>query len=510
MKNAKPIDLLKINEWDIELQNDKNQKVATNALYLNKINSVAVVGDSRKNKISQFSNDYQIPTSVITDQKQSGRCWMFATLNMLRHNFMKINGIDNFEFSQSYCVFWEKFERANAFLEKIISTSQQELDSREVVDLLENGFSDGGYFEMSVNVIKKYGVVPSYVMPDNFNVSNSYVLNKLINIVLKKGAIQLRKTYDEEDINKIKTETLSNVFYLLTLIYGEPPKKFNLEFFGKNNKKAKVLNVIKNVTPLEMYKKTKVNLDDFITLIHVPLKQYKYNQMYELEHSAHIYEKGNMRFLNVDRQTLDLAINAMIEYKQPIWFACDVGHYFDLENGIWDINMFDYESLFDVNFNHDISDLLEYKHFSPNHAMTLVGCHSDEKEYKQFVKSKLSKTKKYDLNLLKELWSDNKIKALKIENSWGSKYGSKGHFIITEEWRKKYLTEVVVSKELLKKFIKEHKAIDNKSFAKFKFKNASTKNKKEEIIYEELFGKGLKTKPIKVEHWSVFFNEVNK
>ena len=510
MKNAKPIDLHKINEWDLELKLDKNQRIATNALYMNKINSVALVGESRKNKITQFSNDYQVSTSVITDQKQSGRCWMFATLNVLRHNFMKINGIDNFEFSQSYCVFWEKFERANVFLEKIIATKEKDLDSREIIDLLENGFSDGGYFEMSANVIKKYGIVPSYVMPDNYNVSNSYVLNKLINIVLKKAAIQLRKTYDEEEINKIKFDALNNVYYLLTLIYGVPPKKFTLEYFGKNNKKVKVLNIFKNVTPIEMYKKTKVNLDDFITLIHVPLKQYKFDQVYELENSAHIYEKGNMRFLNVDRQTLDLAINAMLEYKQPTWFACDVTHYFDLESGIWDNQMFDYESLFGVNFSDNIGELLEYKHFSPNHAMTIVGSHSDEKEYKQFVKTKLSRTKKYDINLLKEIWSDNKTKALKIENSWGSKYGTKGHFVITEEWRKKYLTEVVVSKELLKKFIKEHKAIDNKSFAKFKFKGTSARNKKEQIIYDELFGKGLRTKPIKVEHWSVFFNEVKK
>lgn len=510
MKNARPIELQKIKEWDSELKLDKNHKIATNALYMNKINNVAFVGSSRQNKITQFSNDYQITTSVITDQKQSGRCWMFATLNILRHNFMKINGIDNFEFSQSYCIFWEKFERANAFLEKIILSSEKDLDSREMVDLLENGFSDGGYFEMSANIIKKYGIVPSYVMPDNFNVSNSYVLNKLINVILKKAAVSLRKIYDEEEINKIKNDTLSNIYFLLTLIYGEPPKKFNLEFFGKNNKKGKVLNVFKNISPIEMYKKTKVNLDDFITLIHVPLKQYKFNQVYELENSAHIYEKGNMRFLNVDRETLDLAINAMLEYKQPIWFACDVTHYFDLENGIWDKNMFDYEGLFDVTFDHNITNLLEYRHFSPNHAMTIVGSHSDEKEYKQFVKSKLTKTKKFDIQLLKEIWSDNKTKALKIENSWGAKYGTKGHFVITEEWRKKYLTEVVVNKELLKKFIKEHKTIDNKSFAKFKFKNSNKNIKKDQVIYDELFGNGLKTKPIKVEHWSVFFSEVSK
>lgn len=508
MEKAKPINLDEIREYQEELNNDFKHKIATNALYSNKINDVAFVGKSRINHVHEFTNDYQISSSTVTDQKQSGRCWMFATLNVLRHHFCKENEISNFEFSQSYCVFWEKFERANAFLEKMISHKHLDLDSRENVDILENGFGDGGYFEMSANIIKKYGLVPSYVMPDNFNVSNTLVLNKLINLKLKKAALELRVTEEREKITEIKHECLSEVYYLLTLIYGTPPEKFDLEYFSTNKKKEKVFNSFKNITPLELYKRTKVNLDDYVTLIHVPLKQYPFNQIYELKNSYNVYEKGNMTFLNVDRETMNIAINAMLEYKQPMWFACDVSYYFDLQSGIWDDEMYDYETLFDTEFNHEIDEMLAFNQFSPNHAMTMVGCHWDDKEYKTFVKTKISKNKTFDLDLLKSIWAERKIKKLKVENSWGNKHGNKGYFIITDSWKDKYLTEVVVNKNILKKFVKEHKHLDSKSFANFKFKPVDSLTKKEDIIYHLLFDKGLNTKPIQVEHWSVFFSSL--
>lgn len=156
----------------------------------------------------------ELPTDNVTNQKQSGRCWLFSTLNVLRHDFGAKHKAKNFTLSQSYNFFWDKLERANLFYEKVIETADKPLDDREVRSYFDFAGHDGGQWHMAVSLVKKYGVVPSYVMPESFNTSATNGLASALADKERKDALALRRLAqagDQEGLEKARKTFLSKV-----------------------------------------------------------------------------------------------------------------------------------------------------------------------------------------------------------------------------------------------------------------------------------------------------------
>lgn len=501
MKNARPINLNEIKDHSNEIEKDPLFISVRNALTKNKVPEIVVNYKDNNNLSNEFSIDNINSTSTITNQNMSGRCWLFATLNMIRDKFAKDNKIENFEFSQSYCAFWDKFERANAFLDNIAKTARLDIDDRLVNSLFSMCNSDGGFFSMSVDVISKYGLVPKSVMPDSFSAQNTLVMNKLVEAKLKQGAKAIRNAVAQGlDVIKERKKILFDIYKILVMCYGEMPKSFDFEYYTKDSKGKKVVKRFKNVTPLQMLKKTKFDLNDYVTITTSPYKKLKYNQMYELEYTSSITEKNDVNFLNVDRNTFKLLTFAMVDSKTPIWFACDVDHFGDRQKGWWDDKSYDFESAFGMKFETNIANQVEFWQVSANHAMSLVGMDYDAEKTKANIKSYFAKNKKFDYESFKELAKQLKINRWKIENSWGSKNGNKGFFVMTDSWFDKYVVDIVVSKKALAQWLKNPSFLEKSQLSKLKDKDL--KGKKDIWLYEKLIGEGLKTKPIGLKPWS--------
>lgn len=488
MKKAKPINYQKYFDLLKEWSKSENFKIATNALVFNSISDMTVNPKERNLQPFSFSFDIKSSAMPVSNQNMSGRCWLFAALNMLRPVVAKKLNIDNIEFSESFLAFWDKFERVNIFLEKIIETSNEPLTSRELDTLLTNGIGDGGFFEMAVAVIKKYGIVPLEIMPDSFTAKNTDLLNTLINKRLKIAASDIRKANkDTAEQQEIKKECLKSVLEILRRCYGPIPQEFEYTYKAKI-KKNQVPKHLHLKSPKDFYDKyVNFDFDDYIDLCSIPIKDKPYNQMYELEESRSIIESKNVYFLNVEMWLFKLAIIATLADKKPLWFACDVNFYGSRQQGIWDFKANDYDSLFNIKFNKNRSEMSQIYHIASNHAMLLCGFDLDEihtdKNQLNLVKTfdkKSSIFEKYQKSI--ETLSINRWK---VENSWGDKHGNKGFFSITDNWFNQFVSQAIVSKSAIKKFLENPKFI-NKKLASL-ISNSSA--------YQELFDKGLKTKP---------------
>lgn len=501
MKNARPINLNEIKEFASELEKDSLFISVRNALTKTKVSEIVIDYKENNNLSHEFSRDFLLSSATITDQNMSGRCWLFATLNMIRDKFAKDNKIDNFEFSQSYCAFWDKLERANAFLDNIVKTARLDIDDRLIYTLLQLCNSDGGFFSMSVDIITKYGLVPKNVMPDSFAAQNTTLMNKLLDLKLKQGAKNLRNAVAQGlDVIKEREKILFDVYKILVMCYGRIPKIFDFEYASKDSKGNKIIKRFKGITPLQMLKKTKFDLNDYVTIASSPYKKLKYNQMYEIEYVTSVTEKPNVSFLNVDKNVFKLLTFIMIDSKLPIWFGCDVDHFGDRQKGWWDDKSFDFESAFGQRFKTDIANQIEFRHTSTNHAMSLIGMDYDVDKTKTNIKNHLSKVKKFDYENFVELAKQLKINRWKVENSWGAKNGNKGFYVISDSWFDKYVSEIVVSKKVLSEWLKNPTFLDKGQFSKFKDKDL--KGKKNEWLFQKLIGSGLKTKAIVLKAWS--------
>ena len=148
--------------WEKELLADPKNKLALNALLSNDIrtivsNKVATLTDTQT-----FNVKIPFEGAPVTNQRSSGRCWLFATTNVLRVPIMKQYNLKEFELSQAYLFFWDKLEKANWFLEQIMETTKEDLDSRIVQELLGAPVNDGGQWDMAANLVAKYGLVSCY------------------------------------------------------------------------------------------------------------------------------------------------------------------------------------------------------------------------------------------------------------------------------------------------------------------------------------------------------------
>lgn len=363
----------------------------------------------------------ELPTDNVTNQKQSGRCWLFSTLNVLRHDFGAKHKAKNFTLSQSYNFFWDKLERANLFYEKVIETADKPLDDREVRSYFDFAGHDGGQWHMAISLVKKYGVVPSYVMPESFNTSATNGLASALADKERKDALALRRLAqagDQEGLEKARKTFLNEIYRMVAIAVGEPPKTFDLEYRDDD----KNYHLEKNLTPVSFFNKYfDVDLDDYVVLTNAP--DHEYSKLYHLGAEDNVEGGSPILFLNVPMEYLEQAAVAQLKDGEAVWFGNDVLRQMDRKTGYLDTDLYKLEDLFDVDLSLSKADRLATGAGEVSHAMTLVGVDEDKGDIRQW----------------------------KVENSWGDKSGEKGFFVMSHNWFKEYVYEVVVHKKYLTK-----------------------------------------------------------
>ena len=347
MQMRENITLSNIRKFNKSFNSSSSNQLARNALIQNDINKVAVHWENFSKINHVFSNTIskQLP---VTNQKSSGRCWGFAGLNLLRLEIAKNYNLSNFEFSQNYFMFWDKLEKANYFLENILKTLDQNYDSRLMMHLLQAPVQDGGQWDMFVNLIEKYGLVPKSVMPETNHSSKSSMMNYFLTHKLRECAFILRKSKKPrttiKQLKSKKEEMISVIYSLLCMFLGNPPTKFDWSIKDKNNKFTR----FNNLDPLDFYHKfTKVKLKNKVCLIHAPMSNKKMNELYTIDFLGNVVGGNIIKYANVEINELKKAAIKSIKNDEAVWFGCDVGKMFNRELGIMDMDLYDYEKLFE-------------------------------------------------------------------------------------------------------------------------------------------------------------------
>ncbi|MBC2256523.1 aminopeptidase C [Listeria ivanovii] len=362
---------------------------------------------------------HEVTTDKVSNQQQSGRCWMFAALNTFRHKLNGTLGLKDFELSQNYTNFWDKLEKANYFLENIIETAQEDEDSRLVSWLLDTPQQDGGQWDMLVSIIEKYGVVPKSAMPETFQSSKSADLNHLLNERLRTDAVILRKAVKNKvSVTQLKEEMLAEIYQLLAMSLGEPPKTFDFEYRNKDNEFKQDL----QISPTDFFKRyIDINLRDYVPLINAPTKDKPFNQVFTVDYLGNIVGGAPIKYLNVEMDVLKKAAATQIQDGETVWFGCDVGQLSERTSGIMDTNIFLLNQAFGFKTTMTKAERLDYKHSMLTHAMVLTG-----------------------VNVV-----DGEVNRWKVENSWGEAIGNKGYFVASDAWMDEFTFQVVVRKKYL-------------------------------------------------------------
>lgn len=388
----------------------------------------AVTGGNVKQLSQNFENrgktdfyfSHKVKVSGITDQKSSGRCWLFASLNVMRPRVIEKYKMKEFEFSQSYSFFYDQLEKANLFLEEIIRTAAQPMDDRKVEWLLKNPIGDGGVWSSFVNIVAKYGVVPASVMPDSKQAENTGSVNNLLTTMLRGNALRLRSMvqgkFSPTDIQQAKTAMLSAVYHVLSVSLGEPPLNFSWRFEDNNG----VISELKTYTPLSFYKEfVDVDLNEYVQLMDDPTRAY--NQVYEIENDRNTREGVNWKYLNIPVSQMKSAAVASIKAGEAMYYSCDVGKQLDRESGILDVKNYDQESLFGITLPMSKKERIATFESSSSHGMTLCGVDLDN--------------------------NGQPVKWL-VENSWG-KSGFNGFLVMTDRWFEEYMFRLIVHKKFV-------------------------------------------------------------
>lgn len=400
------------------------QKAVRNALASNPLSAVAVNAENLAMMDTHFSD--VVKTEGITDQKSSGRCWLFTGLNVLRAKMIEKYDLGDFYLSQNYLFFYDQLEKSNLFLQAIIDTRNLPWDDRTVDWLLRNPLSDGGQFTGVSNLIMKYGMVPAEVMPETYSANNTSQMAGLIKRKLREYALEIRENagIKEKALENRKEEMLSEVYRMLVYFLGEPPVSFEWSMWDKNGN----LLSTKEYTPKSFYDEyIGEDLEDnYIMVMNDPSREY--GKVYEIEYDRHVYDGHNWLFVNLPIEKIKEMAIASIKGGCAMYFSCDVGKFLDSRRGTLNLDNYDYSSLLGTDFGMDKAERIRTYDSGSTHAMTLIAVDIDE--------------------------NGNPVKWM-VENSWGPAAGYQGKLIMTDEWFDEYMFRVVVEKQFVPEDVME-------------------------------------------------------
>lgn len=388
---------------------------------LSKVDIPTVVSDS-KNKVETLNNfSDEVKTLPVANQKASGRCWIFAGLNILREIIAKACNLANFELSQNYVAFFDKLEKANYFMTSIIDLIDNQPDERTFMYLLDNAVGDGGQWDMFRNLVVKYGVVPKSVFDETYQSSNTRFSDQLLNAYLRQFAYEAQKLAKQnkyKEIQGLKDESLNKIYSLLVNCFGVPPTQFDFEYTDKDNK----YHIETGYTPKSFFDKyIGSRIDDYVSIINSPTSDKPFMKSYIIDYLGNVVEGKLVTHLNLPMERIKELIVKQIKGGDIVWFGSDVGAYGDRVSGVWDDQAYDYMSAFMFDIKFDKAAMLDYRASAMNHAMCLTGVN-----LKGDVPTK---------------W--------KVENSWGDNIGNKGYFIMSSTWFDLYVYQAVILKKYL-------------------------------------------------------------
>ena len=412
----------------------QNEPTATDRALRNALaaNSIDQLAQNSKNA-GELDTYFSVETKKqsITDQKSSGRCWMFSGLNVLRSNFAKRTDSLTVDLSQDYLFFWDQLEKSNLMLQGVIDTGKKTIDDQRVQFFFHYPLNDGGTFCGVADLAEKYGLVPSSIQPETYSAENTSKMSSVIKSKLREFGLELRKMVAEgkkaKDIQQRKTEMLSEVYHMLVITLGEPVKEFTFAFKDKN---GKAISTPKKYTPKEFYQEIvggPLN-GTFIMVMNDPRREYY--KTYEVEYDRHTYDGHNWKYLNLPMEDIETLAIASLKDGRKLYSSYDVGKQLDRKRGYSDTENFDYASLFNTTFNMTKAERISTFDSGSTHAMTLTAV---------------------DLNAQGEplKW--------KVENSWGAAWGQQGCLIMTARWFREYMFRLVVDKQYVsEKLLKDY------------------------------------------------------
>ena len=393
--------------FDAESSNKIAQNAVTNVqlpdLTLNR-DLVQDIDDSFSTKLDDWK---------VTAQMRSGRCWLFATLNLLRVGAMKKMKLKNFEFSQAHIHFWDKFERANHLLEAIIETSDRPVDDRTIHFLLSDPIGDGGQWNMAMNLIRKHGLVPKSAYPESNSSSATRWMNAELKNILRSSACEIRAIVDGggsvEEAREHKEKRIADIWNILCIHLGTPPKTFNWQWRDKDDE----FHRNGRMTPQQFAAEfVDIDWEDYVCIVNDPRNEYY--QTYTIDFLQNVAGGPPVVYLNVPNKEMKAITQKLLEDGMPVWMGCDVGKEMDRKRGLWDADLFDVEGLYGVEYGMDKADRLRHNQTMMTHAMLFTGVDV--------------------VNGRPRRW--------RVENSWGDKTGQKGYYTMNDSWYDQYMFEI--------------------------------------------------------------------
>ncbi|MGN1345283.1 MAG: C1 family peptidase [Eubacteriales bacterium] len=425
MKKAVSITCYDIDRYERYYEHDTVRRALTGVFSKTNMNDMAFRTQKAKANQFMFSND--IKTMGATNQMSSGRCWLFAATNVLREIIAKKLNVESFELSQSYLAFFDKFERINYYIASIVDTADEPYNSRVVDHIVGTGVHDGGQWDMFVNIVKKYGVIPKACYPETFQSSNTGNLNRHINNYLRAKTPELRRLAaagDTENLAALRAEMLEKTYSFLCACYDVPPEDFDFEYKDKDGKVI----VLRDMTPLKFYETYLGDyLDNYVSIIHAPTADKPFDRVYTVRYLGNVIGGSEVCYLNLDMDEFkSLVVKQLTDGEdgkgEIVWFGSDCGKYGDGAKACWDSDQFDEEALTGLDVSMSKEDMLNYHVSQMNHAMCLTGVNLDE-------------------NGRPNRW--------KIENSWGNGGANAGYHMASDAWFDRYVYQAVVHKKYL-------------------------------------------------------------
>lgn len=395
-----------------------SDRAMRNALAKNAINDLALAADNPASTETFFSNE--VASKGISNQKSSGRCWLFTSLNVMRARMIQKYGLGSFQFSQSYNFFYDQLEKSNLFLQAVIDNGGDEMDSQQNRWLFEHPLSDGGTFCGAQQIITKYGLVPAEVMPESYSANNTRTMNMILTLKLRQYGLELRRMVAEKAASTAlqarKTEMLGTVYHILTICLGTPPERFTWTRRTADGKAVET----KEYTPQSFYEEYvgKDLVDDYVFLMNDPTRPYY--KTYSIKYDRHSYDGADWTYLNLPMEDIEPCAIASIKDSTMMYMSCDVGKCYDAKSGVLSLDNFNYADLFGTDFPMDKADRIRTFASASSHAMTLMAVDLDAAG--QPLK-----------------W--------KVENSWGPDSGVEGHLVMTRDWFREYFFRLVVEKK---------------------------------------------------------------
>ncbi|ENY69330.1 Aminopeptidase C [Metamycoplasma auris 15026] len=421
-----------LNKFQENYDSNLSNKVIEGAIFKVGLKQSSLNNEIVKKHNFIFSNETKVGN--ITNQKQSGRCWIFAGLNSIRIKLMQDLNIENIELSQNYLHFYDKLEKANFYLDWLVNEGiNLDNEDRLFRHFNDTPISDGGYWEFFVNLVKKYGIVPKDAMNESHSSEATNDMVNQINWRLKAYTSRIKELFNEtknkNEILKLKEEALSDVYNILIKTLGRPPKTFKFEYMDKDRKYVS----LECMSPMQFFDKYIGNfIDGKVDLVADPRNKFALNSLIQAPLSNNMVGGIPLTMVNVDIETLKRVMINQIKGGEAIWFGCDVSTFSNRE-GILDSKLYNYDLTLTKTPKFSKKEKFESRASVISHAMNMVGVNLDK--------------------------NDNPI-TWKVENSWGTDNGNKGFFSMSDEWFSDYNYMAIVDKKYLTAEILE--ALDKK------------------------------------------------